>query len=127
MKLAKVLFLTVIMASLSIVTSCSSDDYEPNPPVITYPSTGTPSTIGINDSFDFEFTVSAPRGYSSHFLTWTAGSVIQDNSVITDGETSFTVSGRFTAGDITGPGAISLAVTDSEGNSDLATIGFIVQ
>jgi hypothetical protein len=121
----KFLLLVLVMLPLGLITSCSDDVYEPDPPVITFPSNGTTTTIGVGESFNFAFTVNAPRGYSSHLLTWTAGSVIQNSSVIPNGETSFTVSGQFTS-TIAGPGGISLGVTDREGNSDLATIAFVV-
>lgn len=59
-------------------------------------------------------------------LTWSPGSVIENTSVIAQGETSFIISGQFTAGDIYGPGGISLAVTDTEGSSSFATIAVVV-
>ena len=121
----KLLFLALILGSLSLTTSCS-DDYEPAPPIITYPDNGTTINLVPGESTTFSFSVQAPRGYGSHMLTWSPGSVIENTSVIAQGETSFTVSGQFTAGDIYGPGGISLAVTDTEGSSSFATIAVVV-
>ena len=81
----------------------------------------------MGETVNFEFIVDAPRGYSSHLLTWSAGFVNENSVAIPEGETSFSISGQFTAGDIPGVGRISLAVTDREGNSDLASIEFIVR
>jgi hypothetical protein len=127
MKFTKSLFAVLIFAGLSVVTSCSSDDYEPDPPVINFPTTGIPDVISVGETINFEFIVDAPRGYSSHFLTWSAGFVNENSVAIPEGETRFSISGQFTAGDIPGLGRISLAVTDREGNSDLATIEFLVR
>lgn len=121
-----ILLFALVVGSLSLMTSCS-DEYEPSPPVITYPDNGSPTTVGIGQTVNFTFTVSAARGYGSHLLTWSAGSVIENSVEIPVGETDFTISGQFTAGAITGPGGISVDVTDKEGNSSLATFAIVVQ
>ena len=123
----KVLLFALVIGSLGLMTSCS-DDYSPAPPVITYPSNGNPQVIAPGESIDFTFTVYAERGYANHLLTWTSGSVIENSIAIPDGEQNFTVSGQFTAGtDFSGPGGVSLAVSDKEGSTSLATIAVIVQ
>ena len=124
----KFLLFALVIGSLGLMTSCSGDDYSPSPPVITYPSNGNPEVIAPGESVTFTFTVSAERGYGSHLLTWTSGSVIENSSVISVGETNFTISGQFTAGtDFTGPGGISVAVSDTEGSTSLATWAVIVE
>lgn len=123
----KIILFTLVIGSLGLMTSCSDDDYSPSPPVITYPDNGTPTIVAPGGTVDFTFTVSAPRGYASHLLTWSAGSVLETTALINLGDTDFTISGQFTAGPITGPGGISVAVTDKEGSSSLATFAVVVQ
>ena len=124
----KILLFALVIGSLGLMTSCSDDDYSPSPPVITYPDNGTPTTVAPGESINFSFSVSAARGYNSHLLTWTSGSVIENTSVISVGQTNFTISGQFTAGtEFTGPGGISVAVSDTEGSTSLATWAVIVQ
>ncbi len=125
---SKFVLLALVIGSLGLMTSCSDDDYSPSPPVITFASNGNPVVIAPGESVNFTFNVSADRGYGSHLLTWTSGSVNENSVDIPVGEKNFTISGQFTAGtEFTGPGGISVAVSDTEGSTSLATYAVIVE
>jgi len=124
----KFLLITCFVAFIGLTTSCSDDDYSPAPPQITFPSTGNPQVIAPGETINFTFTVSAPRGYGSHILNWTSGTVNENTVNIPTGQNNFEISGTFTAGEeFTGPGGITLSVSDTEGSTSFATIAVVVE
>jgi len=123
----KILLLALIVSSLGLMTSCDDDVYSPSPPVITYPDNGTPVSVAPGGTINFTFSVTAERGYGGHFLNWSSGTVIETTALINEGDKSFTISGVFTAGAATGSERVSVAVTDTEGSSSLATFALMVE
>jgi len=106
---------------VGVISSCSNDN-DVNPPVITFPSTGIPPEIVVGEGFDFTFTVIANGGYDNHALTAKGGTIVENSSIPGAGETEFTISGTFTAGDVTGPGGITLTVHDEHGFTSHETL-----
>lgn len=74
---------------------------------------------------EFSFLVVAEGGYASHTLesTGSKGIIVVDNSAIVDGTKEFTISGKYTAGNVAGPDGIKLTVKDNEGAESIAIIG----
>lgn len=121
-KLLKLFVFVLVVGSVGLSSSCSDDD-DKNPPVITYPDNGNLWEVNVGENLDFVFTVEAEGGYSNHTLEGIAGSITSDNSTPGDGAVNFTISGTYTAGDVSGPGAIKLTVSDNEGAQTTSTIG----
>lgn len=107
-------------------SSCSDDVYTPDPPRISFPSTGFPNTIGFGEQFEYTFIVEAPRGYQSHGIFAVGGVTSENSSAIPEGERNFNISGTYTAGTVPIGGAITITVTDREGNSANETISIQV-
>jgi hypothetical protein len=120
----KLFYLVLMIGFVGIASSCSSDD--PKAPVITFPSTGVTPEVKVNEDFNFTFTVAAEGGYNNHIITSAGGTVVETSSVPGAGTHDFTISGTYTAGDVTGPGAITLTVHDERGLTSTATIGVVV-
>lgn len=118
----RILVFVLTIGAAAFSTSCSDDDK--NPPVITFPSNGSQYEVIVGESFNFSFNVEAEGGYASHTLTATAGMgvIVADNSTIGDGTKDFTISGSYTAGDVSGPDGIKLTVKDNEGAESSAII-----
>ncbi len=109
---------------VGITSSCSSDD--PKAPVITFPDTGTAPEVKVGTGLDFTFTVVAEGGYDSHSFKEAGGTILENPSVIESGTKEFTISGTYTAGDVTGPDGITLTVHDERGLTTTATIAVII-
>ncbi len=120
----KLFYLVLMIGFVGITSSCSSDN--PVAPIITYPSTGVTPEVKVNEDFDFIFTVVAEGGYDSHLITVASGTVVESSSTPGFGEHEFTISGTFTAGDVAGPGAITLTVKDQKGLSTTETMAVVV-
>ncbi len=118
----RVLVFVLAIGVAAFSSSCSDDDK--NPPVITYPTNGDQYEVTVGESFNFSFLVVAEGGYASHTLesTGNKGTIVADNSSIGDGTKEFTISGSYTAGDISGPDGIKLTVLDNEGAESCAII-----
>ena len=121
----KLFSLLMILGLIGFVSSCNKD--EEAAPEITYPDQGNPVNVDVNSNYDFTFTVTADGGYKDHTLTAAGGTVAETSSTPGSGETKFSISGRFTAGDVAGPGAITLTVTDANGNSTTESIALDIR
>jgi len=120
----KLFYLVLMIGFVGIISSCSSDD--PKAPVITFPDNGTTPQVKVGTNYDFIFTVKAEGGYDSHTFKKSGGIIIENPSVIESGTKDFTISGTFTAGDVTGPDGITLTVHDNRGLSTTATIAVVI-
>jgi hypothetical protein len=120
----KIFYLVLMIGFVGITSSCSSDD--PKAPVITFPSTGVTPEVKVGESLNFEFSVKAEGGYSLHTLTAAGGNILENPSVPGSGAKDFTISGTYKAGNVAGPGAITLTVTDQKGLSTTETMAVVV-
>ena len=118
----RVLVFVLAIGAAAFSSSCSDDDK--NPPVITFPSNGDQYEVKVGESINFSFIVEAEGVYASHTLEATAsmGVIVEDNSTIGDGAKDFTISGSYTAGDVSGPDGLKLTVKDNEGAESSAII-----
>ena len=122
-KTINLFYMLLLIGIVGFVSSCKDEE---DAPVITFPDTGNPISLTSGESDDFTFTVVAKGGYVSHQLTAAGGTLIENPTVIPSGETDFTISGKYTAGDVTGPGAVTLTVTDGNGKSTTASISYTI-
>ena len=120
----KVFVLILMIGFVGLNTSCSDDD--PVAPVITYPDTGVTPQLSFNEQLNFEFTVVADGGYESHVITTAGGVAIVNSSTPGEGTKEFKISGTYTAGEVAGPGAITLLVDDQKGLSATVTIALVI-
>ena len=118
----KILVFVLAMGTAAFSTSCSDDDK--NPPVISYPTNGSQYEVATGGDFDFSFVVVAEGGYASHILesTLNQGVIVTTSLEPAAGTKEFTISGNYTAGDISGPDGIKLTVLDNEGAQSSAII-----
>ncbi len=115
------LFALLFTVVLSVITySCAEDDIAA--PVITYPDEGIIIELAPGEIYDFIFTIDAEGGYSSHTLTADGGIASEKSSTPPQEAVNFTISGEFTAGNVAGPGTITLSVTDQNGKSATKSI-----
>lgn len=122
---SKFLVFAFVAAVTTFNVSCSSDDDDSaDAPEITFPSNGQQYEVVVGESFNFSFLVVADGGYESHTLesTTNAGVITSDRSTPGQGAKEFTISGQYTAGDVSGPDGIKLTVIDEEGNESSAII-----
>ncbi|TAJ14337.1 hypothetical protein DMA11_05640 [Marinilabiliaceae bacterium JC017] len=116
---------SIFVASLFVLglgfTACS-DDEEVTP---TGPSVVVPDGVvelAPNATKDLTFIVKAPGGFASASFE-TAGGTFAINLPIEEGATSGEITGIYTAGEETGPGAVTLTVTDKNGKTATGAIG----
>ncbi len=109
---------------VGVISSCSDDD--PKAPIITFPDTGVTPEVTVGGTYDFNFTVKAEGGYSSHSYIAAGGVIVENPTVIPSGTKDFTLTGSYKAGDVAGPGAITLTVTDERGLSTTEAIAVVV-
>ena len=124
MKSIKLFTLLLTIVLTGIVYSCAEEDV--SAPVITYPDEGTTIELAPGDTYEFTFTVDAEGGYSSHILTTNGGTASDPSSTPHQDAVNFTISGKFTAGNVAGPGAITLSVTDQNGKSTTKSINVTI-
>lgn len=121
-RVLKILVVVIAIGTAAFGTSCSDD--ENSPLEITYTVNGDQLEVKTGESVKFSFVVLAIGGYASHTLRSTAGLgvIVTDNSTPGDGAKTFTISGSYTAGDVSGPDGIKLTVLDNEGTDSSAII-----
>ena len=73
------------------------------------------------------FSVEAEGGYKSHEIKVAGGIAIEPPLNIPNGQVIFTVEGTFVAGDVPGPGAITITVTDNKGRSTTETMALDIR
>ena len=121
--LKQLLSLLLALAVVFVASSCGDDDGN-DPvdttaaPAVTTPSAST-TTAGV--AVNITFSVTTAGGYASTAISNTVGGTATVSSEPAAGATSGDVVVAFTAGDMAGAGAVTITVTDSEGETDDAT------
>lgn len=113
----KKLFYLFILATVTILSSCSKDDTTAAAPKVTAPAN---ESLQVGGSVDLSFNYTADGGFKSAIATASNGTAtIKTNG--TDGSKTGTIVVTFTAGTQTGAASVILSVTDSESQVDDAT------
>jgi len=121
----RISFILTALIMIGFMTSfnscCSDDDPTPDKPTITVPA-GIQNVV-VSGTKDLTFSIVIPGGFKSYAVTAHGGQfAVPEQMDIKEGDTSGTISGTFTAGDIVGAGSVTLTVTDRNNKTDTQTI-----